>query len=248
MKSIDKITQKNTQSRMSPSTRTIPKVHLTAQTSSDTSRSATRLTQVPSVLRNYLLSMLLFSFCGCFSTHLPETPAPSHLQRLLRLSEQDIPTTIDYASPAKPVGYQYLLIMPLSRVFAPHIKETLTQRLALHAGINKYQLAFDNQSTRADTRIEISIKEIRINGFDLLFVRKPTTHLIIQATLYRFGKSSRECTTRQDVSNFKAFAFSNELQAVLETAVDRAAQDIITCLGLSDPASPLPTYTENEMY
>jgi hypothetical protein len=248
MKSIDKITPENARPPISTTTAATNKACLTAQTTPNTPPGATHRTQVTSALRTFLLCTLLTSFCGCFSTHLPETPIPSHLPRLLRLSEQDIPTTIKYASSTQTVGYQYLLAIPLSRVYAPHLQETLTQRLALHAGINKYQLAFDNPSAIADTRIEVSIKDIRINGFDLLFVRRPTTHLAIQATLYRFGKSSRECTTRQDVSDFKAFAFSEELQAVLETAVDQAAQDIITCLGLSDPALPLPTYSENEMY
>lgn len=248
MKTIDKSTPENACPPISTSTGAPNKIHLTAQTTPNTPPDATHRTQVTSALRNFLLCTLLASFCGCFSTHLPETTIPSHLPRLLRLSEQDIPTTLKYASSTQTLGYQYLLAMPLSRVYAPHLQKILTQRLALHAGINKYQLIFNNPSAIADTRIEVSIKDIRVNGFDLLVVRKPTTHLTIQATLYRFGKSSRECTTRQDVSDLKAFAFSEELQAVLETAIDRAAQDIITCLGLSDLALPLPTYSANEMY
>jgi hypothetical protein len=195
-----------------------------------------------------VLSLLIASWTcsGCFSTHLPATQIPSHLPRLIKLSEQYIPLIVTHNLSNEALGYQYLLFMPISRIYVPHLKDTLVQRLTLHAAVNKYGLLVANQNPSSATRLEVSIESARLNGFDLLAVRRPATRVSVRATLYQSGKSVRECTTEQAVSDFRAFAFNQELQDVLDLAIDRSAQELVTCLGFSIPAVALPLSATND--
>lgn len=185
---------------------------------------------------------------GCFRTHLPAEQSPSHLPRLIKLAEQRIPLVVHNEQEKQVLGHQYMLILPLSRIYAPYLAEMLADRLALQAGLNKYGLISESNAGLSIPRLEIKIEKARLNGFDLLAIRHPSADLIVKATLFKSDHSIRECTSMQDYSAFRAFAFTKELQETLDVTIDAVAQDLVNCLGFSNVALPYPDSFPNEMY
>lgn len=186
--------------------------------------------------------------CGCFRNTLPADPFPPHLPRLIKLAEQQIPLVVRNEHDMHALGHQYLLFLPISRIYAPHLADLLVQRLSLEAGLRKYGLIYQSNSTLSIPRLEITIQKAHINGFDLLAIRRPSAGLMVKATYFKPDNAVRECTSIQNHSEFRAFAFNKELQETLETAIDTAAEDLVECLGFSNPALPYSDSLPNEMH
>lgn len=186
--------------------------------------------------------------CGCFRTNLPQAPHSSHLPRLIKLAEQQIPLVVRNEFDKQVLGHQYLLLFPMARIYTPHLAELLVQRLSLQAGFNKYGLLYQPNTVLSIPRLEITIQKAGLNGFDLFAIRRPSASLMVKATYFKPDSSVRECTSIQGHAEFRAFAFSDELQEILETTIDMTVQHLIDCLGFSNPALPYPDSFPHEMH
>lgn len=196
-----------------------------------------------------LMLIVVTTVCGgCFRTNLPKEPISSHLPRLITLAEQQIPLIIQNEFDDQALGHQYLLFLPVSRIYAPYLADTLQQRLTLQAGLNKWGLIAQSNSVLSTPRLEVKIQKAHLDGFDLFAIRRPSAHLIVKGTLFKSDKSVRECTSIQNFSEFRAFAFTEELRETLQATIDTVARDLINCLGFASPAAPYPDSYTDEMY
>lgn len=131
-------------------------------------------------------------------------------------------------------GFQFLFfILPISRVFPDGLSQLVTSKLTTHAGFGKYGLLQTPLGSRPSARLEVEVREVEVQGYDLVVVRRPSASITLSATLHTTDGVSRACQTSGSYSEFARFAFVPDLENVLEQATDRAAQELIRCLGLA---------------
>jgi len=180
-----------------------------------------------------LLTFLCLSLTACFSTHLPALEAPSGLDKLRSLSERSVPLTIDAGNISKEkLGFQYLLVaIPFSRIYDPNIETDAELQFSVAGGLRGY--TFTKPSTSSPRSLKLSVLSADLDGYDLLFVRKPTASVTLFAALSENGSVVRECTEKGVASNTAHYAFSVELQSALGEALLQASYKILDCLGFA---------------
>ena len=184
--------------------------------------------------------MLVTALSGCFSTPLSKLPAPDDVGRLVESAEVQMPLYLSSANPEDSLGFQFLLIFPLTRVYAPHLESLVRSKLTIQAGYGKHGLvAPTSASGMQRPRLVVTIADSDVNGYDLLFVRRPTAAVTLLGHYHTSSGIVHECIGTGSASSFSLFAFERDLNHALEQASERAAHDLISCLGID-------TYNESE--
>lgn len=170
---------------------------------------------------------------GCFSTHLIDEQQKDELQRLVRSAHHSLPLVVTHPDGDSSHGYQFMLgILPLTRIFTDTISETVVGKLQLHAGRAAVGLPSYSPSISELPRLEVVISSVSINGYDLVIFRRPSAHITLRGALLTHNGTRRSCEVSGEDSRTTRFAFSSELNQVLATAADSAAEKLLTCLGL----------------
>jgi hypothetical protein len=81
--------------------------------------------------------------------------------------------------------------------------------------------------------LEITIRDLTVNGYDLLVVRKPTASVTMSARLFEDGKLARACEERYIATNTAHYAFAAELQNALSESLLHGSYKLLDCLGLT---------------
>lgn len=183
---------------------------------------------------------LLTFLSGCFSTPLSKLELSDDIGRLVDSAEVQMPLFLTTAEPNDALGFQFLLFIPVTRVYAPHLESLVRSQLTIQAGFGKHGLvAPTSASGMQRPRLVVSITDSDVNGYDLLFVRRPSASVTLLGQYHSPSGVVRECVAVGESSSFSAFAFEKELNHVLEQASERAAYDLVSCLGLD-------TYNESK--
>jgi hypothetical protein len=180
-----------------------------------------------------LMSFLSLSLTACFSTHLPALEAPSGLDKLKSLSERSLPLKVDAGNISEEkLGFQYLLVaIPFSRIYDPNIERDAELQFSVAGSLRGY--TFTHPSTSSPSSLKLSVISADLDGYDLLFVRKPTASVTLFAALSKNGSVVRECTETGVASDTAHYAFSVELQSALAEALLQASYKILDCLGFN---------------
>jgi hypothetical protein len=182
----------------------------------------------------WLLTLTVITLLtGCFSSELPPVVPPSGFEKLLSVSDSAIPVTIQTAEfNERFLGHQYLfLLIPLTRIYAPTLATDIRTQLSVACGMRGYRCS--EEPTSASKRmLEITIRDLTVNGYDLLVVRKPTASVTMSARLFENGKLTRACEERYIATNTAHYAFAAELQNALSESLLHGSYKLLDCLGL----------------
>jgi hypothetical protein len=182
-------------------------------------------------LLNLTLSTLL---TGCFSSELPPVDPPAGLEKLLSVSDSDIPVRIQTEGfNERSLGHQYLLfIIPLTRVYTPALGTDIRTQLSVACGMRGYRCSAEPTPT-SPRMLEITIRDLSVNGYDLLVMRKPTASVTMAGKLYEKGQVIRACEENYTATNTSHYAFSAELQNALGETLLHGSYKLLDCLGLT---------------
>jgi hypothetical protein len=99
--------------------------------------------------------------------------------------------------------------------------------------MRRYKLIPDGTQTDATyPHLTVIVKDVRISGYDLIFVRRPSASLTLSGTLKLPNHAPRVCEATADSSEVTKFAFSSELNAVLQESFTTSARELFDCLQL----------------
>jgi hypothetical protein len=181
-------------------------------------------------LLNFTLATLL---TGCFASDLPPVEPPSALEKLLSVSDSDIPVRIHTGGfNDRSLGHQYLFfVIPLTRVYTPALAADMRTQISVACGMRGYRCSGE-PTLRSSRMLEITIRDLSVNGYDLLVMRKPTASVTIAGTLYENGQVTRACEESYTATNTAHYAFAAELQNALGESLLHGSYKLLDCLGL----------------
>jgi hypothetical protein len=180
-----------------------------------------------------ILTIVFSSLCGCFTTHLNNYENTPGLDSLVSSAEHALTLNVVNPSPNISRGFQFLLgILPTSRVFTENLEAIVTSRLQFHAGSAGYGLTPSDRSPHTRPGIIVNISGATINGYDLLFIRRPSASVTLEGTLFNRSGIVTGCVESGSYSDLSKFAFESDLTRALESAADQAAQKLSKCLGI----------------
>jgi hypothetical protein len=172
---------------------------------------------------------------GCFSTHLvPATESDALIDKLIASTSSNLPLKISFPEAQKSHGFQFIIgIIPFSRIFAEKLPDTLTAKLQFHAAKSGYGLT-QNSSSKSGHMLSVNVDNLSLNGFDILVIRNPSASVSLTGTIRLASGRSKVCSAQGSSSHLAKFAFSPQLNHALDLALDSAAKDLLSCLGLVD--------------
>jgi len=180
-----------------------------------------------------LLSFVLLT--GCFSTHLQQDNNTAEIRSLVNSTQRSLALEVHDSHRSSSRGYQFLLgILPVARIFTDNICDTVTSKLQYHAGREGLGLHTRSAALSTIPRLHITVVDLTVNGYDLVIMRRPAAHITLRGTLSTAGGGEYTCEERGSDSTLSRFAFSSDLNQVLESAVGTAAAKLLRCLSLSD--------------
>lgn len=180
----------------------------------------------------YLMGALPLT--GCFSYQLPPLDHPREIQRLLSIPDAPLALQLHVEGPTTSVGYQFVAaLVPLTRVYTPHIERDVTTHLAIEAATRRYKLQPD---VRGDTsrppHLTVTVSNLHLSGYDLIFVRRPSASITLTGILQLPNRAQRRCVAHAENAATTKFAFSTELNTVLQEALQTSTRELFDCLGL----------------
>ncbi len=177
---------------------------------------------------------------GCFPMEVTSLEAPSGLEKLIAVSDSNLPVSIDTRGyQNRSLGHQYLLMaLPITRIYLPSLESDTAMQLSVACGMRGYRCstnpsnASDPSNARQPT-LAITVTDVSINGYDLLFVRKPTASVTLAGEVRKGGEVVRSCEESSSATNTAHYAFNAELQHALGEALLQASYKLLDCLGLT---------------
>jgi hypothetical protein len=124
-------------------------------------------------------------------------------------------------------------VLPIARVFTEDLEAIVASRLQFHAGRAGYGLISSGNAPTDRPRLIVTISEATINGYDLLFIRRPSAFMVLEGTLVDQSGVVNRCAESGSYSELSKFAFADDLTRALESAADNAALRLTKCLGIS---------------
>jgi hypothetical protein len=181
------------------------------------------------------MRLLLPLLSGCFAVSLPQETPPDGLLKLAQLSDATLPvriTTEDLTESYR--GFQYLfLVFPISRVYTPSLPTDLLLQLSIAGGLRGYSFTQLRGESVPPLYVDIRITDASVNGYDLIFVRKPTASVALEARLFEHGALKKVCSISHSASDTAHYAFSTELQIALSEALLQSSYKLLDCLEIA---------------
>lgn len=164
-----------------------------------------------------------------------ELEPPSGLEKLIAVSDSTIPTSLDpQGLNERSLGHQYLFFaIPLTRVYVPSLERDTLMELSVACGMRGYRCESGKPSSSTRRSLSIMLRDVSVNGYDLLVVRKPTASVTLAGTLTQDGVVTRSCEESVSATNTSHYAFNAELQHALGEALLQASYKLLDCLGLT---------------
>jgi len=185
----------------------------------------------PSALRLGVLATITGILSGCFAVSLPPETPPDGLRKLTQLSDATLPVRIRTADLTESFrGFQYLfMVIPFSRIYTPTLQDDLLLQLSVAGGMRGYAIDRVGETEERPLVVDIEIKNLSVNGYDLLVVRKPTATISFVARMFEHGTLIRECPVEYTATDAAQFAFTTELQSALTEALLQSSYKMLDC-------------------
>jgi hypothetical protein len=90
----------------------------------------------------------------------------------------------------------------------------------------------EEPTTTSQRALEITVRDLNVDGYDLLVVRKPTSSVTIAARIVENGEVVRACEESYTATNTSHYAFATELQHALGESLLHGSYRVLDCLGL----------------
>lgn len=159
---------------------------------------------------------------------------PSGLHKLLGVSDVTIPVQIETSGlHDRSLGHQYLFFIPITRLYLHSLAEDTAMELSVACGMRGYRCTQEQQQPTRYT-LSVTLRDVSVNGYDLIFIRKPTASVTIAANLMENGRVVRSCEESASASNTAHYAFNAELQHALGEALLQSSYKVLDCLGLTN--------------
>jgi hypothetical protein len=81
-------------------------------------------------------------------------------------------------------------------------------------------------------RLTVTVSDLRISGYDLIFVRRPSASITLTGILELPNRPLRRCEAHADQTTTSRFAFSTELNMALQETLRTSTRELFDCLGL----------------
>ncbi len=171
---------------------------------------------------------------GCFSFRLPPLEHPPEVIRLLSIPDAPMNLQLHVGESTNAVGYQFVCgFLPVTRVYVPHIERDVATHLAIEAAMRRYKLQqHGNSSDVTCPRLTVTVSDLSISGYDAIFVRRPSASISLTGVLELPNRPQRRCEALAESVTTTRFAFSAELNKVLQEALQTSARTLFDCLGL----------------
>lgn len=175
---------------------------------------------------------ILINLSGCFSTTLPPIGPPKGIERLLRTADRTIVFSISPTAFPDTAGHQFLFFLfPVTRIYTPHATKAIATALSIDGASKGYKLV-PQSTSRNPLALRITVLDLSVSGFDLLFLRRPSASITLKGELESNGALLRGCEVQATESRTKAYAFEQELNGVLWMAIQSASAKLFSCLRL----------------
>lgn len=182
------------------------------------------------------LVALFFGLTGCFPATLPTLEAPPALSRLNELADANISFTVDSAPVEGHRGYQFLTVLPVTRVYTPDIDREVSDQLSIQAGLKGYRLVPTDSAKKPSYSLSVTVEDLTVSGYCYLLVRRPHSDIRLKGVIRSpDGTVVRECSGSGEATYTAKFAFADELNEARRIALTQAAVELVACLELPKP-------------
>lgn len=184
-------------------------------------------------------SLLLMVLSGCFPAHLPPLESPPALGRLQDLADSEIAFSVNTSPVDGLRGYQFLTVVPVTRVYTPDLAREVSDLLKIQAGLKGYRLvsAEVGAAGKPAYSLSVTVEDLTVSGYCYLAIRRPYSKVRLSGTLRAAdGTVLRECSGEGRSVFFAKFAFDQELNEARRIALTDAAVALTACLELPKPA------------
>ena len=179
------------------------------------------------ILSTITLILLLLSLPACVhSSKLPTPQISSDVHRLASLQKRPLKLHLSLGKDSQVLGYQYLfLVLPFGQVELTSPREYLERSLFRAFSQFGYRPSFFPPQLIEEADIILDIKNISLSAFDLLFLRKISSNVRIQARSTR-KKHAPSLSVQSQSSKYAEYAFETELDSVLQETLSKAVRQL----------------------
>ncbi len=175
------------------------------------------------------------SLSGCFSVSLEPVRHLPEVHRLLAIPTRELRLEIEVPQSTQLVGYQYLLvIVPVTRVYVPHLEREVGTQLAVAAarrGVRLRPATHDVSATpKPPPTLRVVVEEVTLSGYDLFFVRRPWGAVTMSGTVELPDGGRRRCQVTHEHGSTERFAFAEQLSRTLAETLEGASEALFNCL------------------
>lgn len=176
----------------------------------------------------------LLTLSACFSTHLPALDHHASIQRLSQLANTELALSVNSEAVDGVAGFQFLTVVPVTRVYTPNFNEDLRAQLSLDAGLRGYRTVSPESAGGSSTNhLYVTVQELTVSGYCYFIMRQPHAQITLRGELSApDGHLISSCETAASSSFTARFAFSTELNEVLRISITDASAQLFTCLGI----------------
>ena len=175
----------------------------------------------------------LLTLSACFSTHLPALDHHASIQRLRQLASTELALSVNSEAVNGVAGFQFLTVLPVTRVYTPNFKEDLSAQLSLDAGLRGYRTVSPESAGGSTNHLSVTVQELTVSGYCYFIMRQPHAQITLRGELRApDGHLISSCETAASSSFTARFAFSTELNEVLRISITDASAQLFTCLGI----------------
>ncbi|RMG39672.1 MAG: hypothetical protein D6719_12815 [Candidatus Dadabacteria bacterium] len=185
----------------------------------------------------YLIITFALLLCGCTTGSISPAPLPEAVLKLASSSQRPIGLSVKTDINRDIRAYQYaFIVVPLGAVALPspveYVSSVLYRELAL-SGYRPITYPAELASGRNFPLLEVNVEELNISGFDLFVTRRVRATVKLSGKLInREGNIIRSAYSQSVISLYRRYAFKPELEGALMRAVNQAASDLLSKIGI----------------
>ena len=175
----------------------------------------------------------LLAASACLRT---ELNAPALAPELLSLANTNTKKIVlSVSSPAEqPLGYQYLLgFVPFGAIHLPHTQQFLLRVFFEQLTLRGFTslLSLPAEPNAALPRLSVSVTELKLSAFDLLFTRRVRCRVTLKGQWNRpNGEMARAWESSVSKERYRSMPFEAELEGLLRETLTESAQEILSKL------------------
>ncbi len=149
--------------------------------------------------------------------------------KLSALSRRPVHLLIDASTGTLHLGHQYLLIIiPFGRVALQDPTQFIFDRAFEALAIRGFRV--DNNNAAFAPTVRLQLEDLSVTAYDLLFTRRLRASIKLSLTTASADDTPLlHCSAQSEESTFARFGFAPQLTQVLQRALDKALNEVLSC-------------------